>query len=263
MSHGASIVSRRSLLAGLALTAALRPDRGSTKVQSEVRAIAFDAFTIFDPRSVIAAARRFFPQQGQELAAIWSQKLFDYTWIDTAAGQYQDFEMLSDEALRFAGESLKLDLPDSTRRALVAGYSALKIWPDVEPVLARLKMASIRMTLLSNMTEAMLWSNVRHAGIGQYFESPLSTDRVRQYKPSPVAYDMATNGFGLPKEAIGFAAFGGWDAIGANWFGFRTAWINRLGLPAERLAPIPVIVSTGLEGVLQLIGTRERPSHRA
>jgi 2-haloacid dehalogenase len=45
--------------------------------------------------------------------------------------------------------------------------------------------------------------------------------------------------FGLPREEIGFAAFGGWDAAGAAWFGYPTFWVNRLGLPVEELAPGP------------------------
>jgi len=154
-------VSRRTVLEALALGVAVVPQRGWTAQPTKIRAIAFDAFPIFDPRSVVAAARGFFPEQGDRLAAVWSQKLFDYTWIDTAAGRYEDFEALAAEALRFAAQSLHLDLPAPVHQALVAKYSTLDIWPDVVPVLTRLKDAGIRMAFLSNMTEAMLRSNTR------------------------------------------------------------------------------------------------------
>jgi 2-haloacid dehalogenase len=36
---------------------------------------------------------------------------------------------------------------------------------------------------------------------------------------------------------VAFAAFGGWDAVGAHWFGLRTFWVNRLGVAPETLAP--------------------------
>jgi len=39
----------------------------------------------------------------------------------------------------------------------------------------------------------------------------------------------------LAREEIAFAAFGGWDAAGAKWFGFPTFWVNRLGVPQEQL----------------------------
>jgi 2-haloacid dehalogenase len=39
----------------------------------------------------------------------------------------------------------------------------------------------------------------------------------------------------LPREQIAFSAFGGWDAAGAKWFGFRSFWVNRLGVTGEAL----------------------------
>ena len=114
--------------------------------------------------------------------------------------------------------------------------------------------AGVRLAFLSNLSEAALRANIRNAGIEDYFEPPLSTDRVRRYKPAPEAYQMAIDAFGLPKSAIGFAAFAGWDAVGATWFGYRTAWINRLRAPAEGLDAKPAVVSASMEGVLQLAG---------
>ena len=110
----------------------------------------------------------------------------------------------------------------------------------------------------SNLTQAMLDGSMYHAGIADFFEVALSTDRVRQFKPAPAAYRMAMDALNLRKEDIGFAAFGGWDAAGASWFGYRTAWINRLAAPAEELGVRPAIVARGIEGVLALAGV-EKP----
>ena len=82
----------------------------------------------------------------------------------------------------------------------------------------------------------------------------LSTDKVRRFKPSPAAYRMATGALSLPADRIGFAAFAGWDAAGAGWFGYPTAWINRLGAPAETVGPEPLVTSRDLSGVLTLAG---------
>ena len=50
---------------------------------------------------------------------------------------------------------------------------------------------------------------------------------------------MATSSFGLRKEQIVFAAFGGWDAVGATWFGFPTFWVNRGHSAADELGAVP------------------------
>jgi 2-haloacid dehalogenase len=219
-----------------------------------VRAIAFDGFPVLDPRSVAALARKVLGEHGDTLAAQWSTKLFGYNWLETAAGRYQDFPTLADAALRYTADAMGLALDDATRRMLVDQYNALDLWPDVRPALARLHTAGIRLAFLSNLSTSTLESNMRRNGLTDYFEPPLSADRVHRFKPAPEAYAMALGAFGMPREAIGFAAFGGWDAAGASWFGYRTVWVNRLALPAEPLDVRPEITSRGMEGVLALAG---------
>ncbi len=246
--------TRRRLIGGAtaALTMSVMPPLAAQ--DRKIAAIAFDAFPIFDVRRFAMLAKTSFPEKGEMLASQWLNKLFGYTWLVTSAGRYQSFEALADSSLRVTAGNLGLTLSDEARSALISGFSQLEIWPDVKPALSRLKAAGLRLAFLSNLGEAALRSNMRNAGIEEAFEAVLSTDRVRAFKPAPVAYQMAIEAFGLPKERIGFAAFGGWDAIGATWFGYRTAWINRTGAPAEMLDAKPEIVSPGIEGVLALAG---------
>jgi 2-haloacid dehalogenase len=230
----------------------LSPTNAETATQ--IQAVAFDALVIFDPRTVAALARTLFPEKGDMLANIWAAKVFGYTWLETSAGRYDDFETLAGSSLQFAADSVGIELSDRARTELLAVYAHLNAWPDVKPALARLRNARVRLRLLSDLSEATLQANMRNAGIEQYFEPPLSTDRVRQFKPAPAAYQMGIDAFELPKEAVGYAAFGGWDAFGATGFGYRTAWINRLGAPAERIEPKPAITSADMDGVLALAG---------
>jgi 2-haloacid dehalogenase len=85
----------------------------------------------------------------------------------------------------------------------------------------------------------MLDHAVKNSGLEGIFEDHLSTDRVRAFKPDPRAYGMAMSAFGLRKDEIAFAAFGGWDAVGAKWFGYPTFWVNRAHAAAEALGAVP------------------------
>ena len=247
-------ISRRALI-GATLSASITvvPARSSA-APGAVKAIAFDAFAMFDPRPITALIHSHYPQRGEALATVWSAKLFDYTWLCTAANRYEHFDSLADASLRFAAESTQLSLPDQIRAALVLRYSQLDVWPDVKPTIETLRTAGVRLGLLSNLRESALRANLRNADIAGAFEQVLSTDRVQRFKPAPAAYHMAVEAFGLAKDEIGFAAFAGWDAAGASWFGYRTAWVNRFGAPAERLRPSPAIVSRGIESALALAG---------
>jgi len=250
----AALLSRRGAIGAIAVGAALLPGAGNALARGLVDAIAFDAFPIFDPRPVAQKVVALVPDHGLQLAQAWSTKLFGNSWLYAAAGQYATFDDVADNALRYAAESLGLTLSASDRQMLAAAYSSLDAWPDARPALVRLREAGIRLAFLSNLGESALRANMARNGLDALFEHVLSTDRVRAFKPSPTAYAMAPEAFGLPKSRIGFAAFGGWDAAGAAWFGYRTAWVNRLGVPFEHLGPGPAIAGSDMTAVLRLAG---------
>lgn len=246
-------IDRRSLLVGAAASSLIVPIPASA-ASATIRAIGFDGFPIFDPRGVAGRAKTVIGDKGEMLAAQWATKLFGYSWLETAAGRYQDFATIADASLRHVAAALQVPLSETQRTALVTAYDELDIWPDVRPALEKLRAAGIRLAFVSNLSADTLNANMRRNDIAHYFDPPLSTDRIRAFKPSPKAYSMAIDAWGLTRAEIGFAAFGGWDAVGATWFGYRTAWVNRLGVPAETLDVVPAITSRGIDGVLALAG---------
>lgn len=176
-----------------------------------------------------------FPEKGNKLAKLWFTKIFGYTWLRTAGENYKNFYAVIEDALIFSAESLKINLSSNDKKILMGVWLNLKVWPDVNAALLQFKKNNIRLAFLSNFTEGMLRQNAKNSGVEDFFEFYLSTDRVQAYKPSPLAYQMAVDAFGLPKENIAFAAFAGWDAVGAKWFGYPTVWVNRLGKPIEKM----------------------------
>ena len=201
------------------------------------RALAFDGFPVFDPRPVFALAEALFPRHGAQLGAAWRTRQFEYQWLRTLSGQYADFLRTTDEALVFAARSLRLDLTSDKRDRLVHAYLELRAWPDSHAVLRSLADAGLRLAFCSNMTEEMLRAGIRSNGLDGIFEHVLSADRVQAHKPDRRAYAMALDAFGLPREEILFVSFAGWDVAGAKWFGYPTFWVNRIGAPAEEIAP--------------------------
>jgi 2-haloacid dehalogenase len=237
--------------AGVAAGALLKPiPSAAIAGRSKIRAVAFDAFPLLDPRPVFAKAEELFPGRGTELGKIWRTRQFEYTWLRTTAGRYADFWQVTDDALSFAAKALKLELDLSKRAQLMSVYLELRTWPDVPEALASLKAAGIRLTVLSNFSQRMLMANFKNCGLQSLFDHLLSTDRVGNFKPSPRAYQMAERALGIHREQILFAAFAAWDAVGAKWFGFPTVWVNRLNSPAEELSVTPDATCSDLSGVV-------------
>jgi 2-haloacid dehalogenase len=227
------------------------PTRAATP--AKIRAVAFDGFPIIDPRPVFAMAEEIFPGKGLELGNAWRTRQFEYSWLRTMAGNYADFWRVTEDALVFAARMLKIELSAEQRDRLMQCYLQLKAWPDVVPALQQLKDAGIRMAFLSNLTNAMLDAVVRNSALEGFFEDHLSTDRVRAFKPDPRAYQMGVDAFRLDKEAIAFAAFAGWDAAGAKWFGYPTFWVNRANAPTEELGVVSDAVGAGLGDLVKFV----------
>ncbi len=221
--------------------------------QPDIKAIAFDGFPVFDPRPIFGLTRSLYPEQGGQLAKLWFAKIFGYTWLRTAGQHYVNFYSVIEDALIFSAKSLKIDLTRARQKQLMEAWLNLKPWSDVKPALELFAKNNIRLGFLSNLTEEMLRTNARKSGIEDAFEFYLSTDRVKAYKPSPLAYQMGPDAFGLPKENIAFAAFAGWDAAGAKWFGYPTVWVNRLGSPAEQLDVKPDRMGKGIDELVKFV----------
>jgi 2-haloacid dehalogenase len=200
-----------------------------------IRALAFDAFPIFDPRPIAALAESIYPQQGTALMSAWRVRQFEYQWLRALARRHVDFLQATRDSLAFAIRQLGLDASPQKQQALMAGWSDLRVWPDAADAIAKLRDAGLKLAFLSNMTEAMLADGAASAGLTTSFDAIISTDRVQSFKPDPRAYQLGVDVLGLAKEEILFVAFAGWDVAGAKWFGYPTFWVNRTQAQEETL----------------------------
>jgi 2-haloacid dehalogenase len=226
-----------------------------TVTQPPFKAIAFDAFPIFDPRPVFGLAETLFPGKGAEFSNAWRTRQFEYQWLRALSGHYADFWQTTEDALVFAAHLLQLELTPDMRAQLMQAYLGLTTWPEVPSALRSLKEAGIRLAFLSNMTAQILEAGITHAGLEGVFVHVLSTDQIRAYKPEPRAYQMAIDALQLQREDMLFVAFAGWDASGAKWFGYPTFWVNRLNLPGEELGVTPDAMGRDLMDVVRFVTT--------
>ncbi|HXA14086.1 MAG TPA: haloacid dehalogenase type II [Opitutaceae bacterium] len=244
-----------TLVAGAAATSVLATSSlamGRSSVP-KIKAVAFDAFPIFDPRPVFALVEQLFPGHGTELSNAWRTRQFEYTWLRSMMGRYADFWQVTEDSLVFAAHNLKLELTPEKQARLMQAYLELKTWPDVAPALKTLQNLNLRLGVLSNITPKMLNASIANSGLNGVFDQILSTDPVKVYKPDPRAYQIGVDAFGLHPEEILFVAFAGWDAAGAKSFGYSTFWVNRMSLPAEELGVVPDAVGHDLADLTKWI----------
>jgi len=219
----------------------------------QIKAVAFDAFAIFDPWPVFALVERMFSENGKKLNNVWRTKQFEYSWLRTAGNKYKNFWEVTEDALIYAAMETDVALSNQNKKELMEQYLKLNTWADVLPALEALKQNGIRLSFLSNMTSEMLNSSIHYSKTENYFECVISTDNAKTYKPSPIAYQLGIDTLKLKKEEILFVAFAGWDASGAKWFGYPTFWLNRLSTPTEELNAKPDGISKKMNDLVNFI----------
>lgn len=218
----------------------------------------FDAYgTLFDVASAARRAAADHPALAdawQGLAEDWRRKQLDYTWLRTIMGDHVDFHTVTAQALDWALAAR--DLPASLHAPLMALYDRLDAYPEVAGVLAALQRRGMACAILSNGAPGMLASAVASAGLGAHLAAVLSVEDVGVFKPDPRVYQLACDRFGVPPAAIAFVSSNGWDIAGATRFGFRSFWINRSGLPQDRLPHGPDHVLPDLSPLPDLVRPR-------
>jgi 2-haloacid dehalogenase len=211
-----------------------------------IQACVFDAYgTLFDVNSAARTAQDSLAEKWQPLAELWRAKQLQYTWLRGLAGHHADFWQVTSDALDFALSTLQLEDPALHAR-LMNLYLTLEAYPEVKEALQRLQAAGMKLAILSNGTPRMLAASAANAGIADLFDTVLSVEEVRVYKPHPSVYALACERLNLPADQICFLSSNGWDAYSAQAFGLRTVWCNRLAQAPEHIPETPDAQITSL-----------------
>jgi len=230
------------------------------------KAVVFDAYgTLFDVYSVQHVAEQLFPGNGSALALAWRDKQIEYTRLitqsdpDSIKGSrfYRSFWELTRLSLHYCLDRLKLDRTHGQDETLMGQYAKLSPFTENLEVLRSIKRHGLTTAILSNGSPQMLDAAVQSAGMAGLLDHVISVDGIRLFKTAPQAYALVQASMPLPLEQILFVSSNAWDALGANWFGLRTHWVNRQGLPFEALEPQPDFSGADLRSVLQTLELEE------
>ncbi len=210
----------------------------TTSSNQPPKAFVFDAYgTLFDVHSVVGLCHEFFPNQGPGLSQVWRAKQLEYTWLLSLMESYEDFWHVTEKALKFACDALRLACTPAQQARLMEAYLYLEPYPEVHSALAGL--AHYPRAILSNGSPRMLQAVVSRAGLQAHFTHLISIEEVKIYKPSPRVYQLACDKVGVAAGQIAFVSSNPFDVMGAASFGFQTFWVNRTGQVFDALGPVP------------------------
>jgi len=201
----------------------------------QVDAIAFDLLTaLIDSWSLWEAVAG-----DADLGRAWRRTSLR---LITAAGAYVPYEQMVQRAASEVG------VPGERADDLLSRWGALRPWPEVPDIMARLRHR--RLAIVTNCSQRL--AEIAAERTGGRFELVMSAERAGAYKVDPRAYRAALDAMKLPPERVLFVAGSAHDVPGASAVGMPVYWSNRQSLPAPDGAR-PLVDAPDLNRLLALL----------
>lgn len=223
------------------------------------RVIVFDVIeTLLDLSPLDKHFRRVFGDKSAR--QVWFAQMLQIAMTMTITGAYEDFSRVGEAALKMTAAQKGADLSAEDRKAIMEEIKQLPPHPDVRDALQSLRAGGMRVAALTNSTEKVVKKQLQTGGIAAGFDSILSVDSVKKYKPAREAYDYAAGQLGVSTSDILLVAAHSWDVAGAMAAGCRAAFVQRPGKTLSPLGKKPDYVVKDLHELARKLG---RTKHAA
>ena len=197
------------------------------------RLITFDAYSGLADfkttlRPVITSVLSLSRDTVEPFLTTWRTRQLDAAALSNALGHgRKSFHDCTALALDYAAYRHGISISGSQRTDLINAWYPLRLWPEADEVLGKLKERDYELAILSNGDRAMLEEIVSQATTK--IDHIFSTEDVGLYKPAPLIYDLPIDGLGLERHEYLHVAGGANDVIGTKSAGISCYWNNRTG----------------------------------
>jgi 2-haloacid dehalogenase len=189
-----------------------------------MRWITFDCFgTLVDWQMGFASALR--PLAGERAADVVRAYHGHERVVERERPHRSYREVLATSLVRAAADC-GVTIPHSARHTLADGWPQMRVFDDVEPMLAELRRQGWRLAVLTNCDEDLF--AITHRMFRKPFDLVLTAERVRGYKPAPWHF----RGF----ERLTRVDRRDWVHIACSWYhdiapaqalGIQNVWLDR------------------------------------
>ena len=201
---------------------------------SNIKVCAFDAYgTCFDINSAAAVIKNKIGKKWLDFASTWRTIQLEYTWLRSLMKNHKDFWQVTKDSLDF---SMKIhNINPKYKLELLKLYQKLEAYPELKETLLYLKKKKIKTCILSNGTPKLLRLLTEKAQVKQLFDSIISIEKIKIYKPDPKVYELVTKKYKCKPTQVCFFSSNSWDVVGSKSFGFKSIWVNRLNKNFDNL----------------------------
>jgi 2-haloalkanoic acid dehalogenase type II len=155
--------------------------------------------------------------------------LFTYYENEITCGDFMYYRTVLSEVVHQIGRKLNVNLTADDRECLIRELPSWKLYKDTLPALHLLK-RSFKIALICNGDMDLLEKTILNAGIK--FDVIITSESIRNYKPSQNLFIKALRTFKLPSDRIMHVSQNlSKDILPCNELGIPVTWINRYHHP--------------------------------
>lgn len=217
------------------------------------RTIVFDVNeTLLDLRALEPLFEKHFGDTA--MRAEWFTQVLLTSMTTTLIGDYANFASVGAAALGMVAERRGASVSEEQRTEILQGLRSLPAHPEARSAIEQLKQSGYRVVTLTNSPPAVVEVQIANSGLGDLFDTTLSVDSVKKFKPARAVYEMAVQELGETASDLWLIAAHNWDTTGAIAAGWKAAFVARPGMVTGTMDREPTVRATDLvDAVNQII----------
>jgi 2-haloacid dehalogenase len=185
--------------------------------------------------------------------SLWFSLLLHSSTVCIATKVKTNFAELSGVMLDAVAVRLRVSLTEDVRAELLTSFASLLPHSDIIPALKKLRSHGFRTVAFSNSSLTLISTQMKNAGLEDYFDDIISVEETGSFKPDPDVYKFAAVKLGESVSSLRLVATHDWDTHGALSVGLNAAYIDRSGIPYHPFYRRPDIYATTMESIVDQI----------
>jgi 2-haloacid dehalogenase len=206
----------------------------------------------------LAPVREWFGERFDDRpsASVWFSELLRLSFVSSVIDRYLPFTELAAAALDTVAARSEADIDGHDLDAVRKLLTKLPAHSDVETGLDRLRANGFTVAALTNSPQSTAENQLANAGIIGRFDTIMSVDMVRRFKPHRSVYQAAASHLGISTSGMVMVAAHDWDVAGAMEAGAKGVFISRPGQVYSSSLAEPAIIAQDVDAASREIVDR-------
>lgn len=158
---------------------------------------------------------------------LWFELFMEYCFANNSLDTFHDFFSIARATLKMAGTKLGRAISDAEADDILQILKHLPVREGVPSCLSELNDHGFTVIALTNAPEKLVYERMERTGLVSYFETVLSAESLKKYKPEKMVYEWAAQKLNVTTGEMVMITSHSWDIAGAANAGMKTALLKR------------------------------------